>query len=372
MRIAFICPLLPPHYNGCGDATDRLAREFQQRGCSTLVLTDDVETITHAYPAQSIGSWDIRSVVETKRRLDAFRPDVVLMQYTPFLYHPRSSYPFLAMKALSAYRRITYVHECFYSADSAAVRSRAKAAYLTLRDKAVVAASDTIYVASPQRASALLERAPYARHKIRVVPFGANIEPLAPLPARRTAQAPFRLVAFGIVMPRRRIELLIQTVAALRDAGIEASLDVIGRVQEAAYQEQCEAIALDLAVAERIRFRGAVPPPELEAAFARADVFLHAAEEGAIASAGSLLAALAHGVPVLCARTPHDDARFADAAIFADADASSMAGAFESALCDPEQLRRRGALSRALYDQEFGWARMADRIASEAQLRAAS
>jgi len=372
MRIALICPQLPPYYNGCGDATDRLAREFQRRGCSTLVLTDDVKTTVHPYPTESVGAWDLHSVVQTKRQLDAFDPSIVLMQYTPFLYHPRSMYPYLAMKALRRYRRVTYVHECFYPASSIAVRSRAKAAYLQMRDNAVIAASDTIYVASPQREAALVEKAPSARSKVRVVPFGANVEPAGTLPPRRTPQPPYRLTAFGIVLRRRRLELLVAALAELRARGMQAELNIIGRIQEPAYRAECEALAAQLGVADAVRFAGPLAPLELARAFAQCDLFLHAAEEGAIPSAGSLLAALAHGVPVLCASTPYDDDRFAGAALFAQPGASAMADAIERVLGAPDELQARATLSRALYDQEFGWSRMADRIAADARLPKAS
>ncbi len=365
MRIAFVCPLLPPHYNGCGDATDRLVREFRERGDETLVLTDDVAGVLHPFPMKSVGGWGVRSLFETKRAVAAFRPDAVMMQYTPFLYPPRSLYPALALRGLRGYRRILYAHEFFYSAQSVAVRGRAKAAYLALRDKAALSAADWIYVAGTARRDALLQKLPALASRVKVVPFGANVEPRLPLAGRRVPYAPYRLTAFGIVMARRRIELLVRTIAALAISGLDAQLTVVGRVQEPQYREECENLARRLHVGERVRFSGPLPGPQLADEFAQTDLFVHAAAEGAIPSAGSLLAALAHGVPVLCARTDSDDALFSDAAVIAEADPDALASAARALLTNAEELQRRAGLCRKLYEREFGWPRMADAIARD-------
>jgi glycosyltransferase involved in cell wall biosynthesis len=359
---------LPPRYNGCGDATDRLAREFQRRGDDALVLTDDTRDSNYPYPVTSVGSWNSRAVAMTKKTIDRFRPDIVLMQYTPFLHDPRSMYPLLAQRALRRHRRITYVHECFYGVGNVSVRSGTKAVYLQLRDRLVLAASESIYVASAQRAQVIADKAPGAASKVRVVPFGANVEPEAQLQPRRAPVAPYRLLSFGIVMPRRRIDLLIEAVAALKAFGVEAELEVAGRIQEPAYRRECERTAAERGVAHAVRFCGPVSPQELALKFAQADVLLHAAEEGAIASAGSLLAGLAHGVPVLCARTEGDDTRFADAVRFAEANPRAIAVELRDVLRNPVSLRDLGERSREIYDREFGWRRMADRIEADARV----
>lgn len=367
MRIAFVCPLLPPHYNGCGDATDRLAREFHERGDETLILTDDVTGVTHPFAMRSVGKWDVHSIFETKRALAAFAPDAVLMQYTPFLYPPKSLYPAFALRGLRGVRRIVYAHEFFYPAHSVAVRGQAKAAYLALRDKAAIGMADCVYVAGAARRDALLRKFPGIGARVKVVPFGANVEPPMPLPPRRVPYAPYRLTAFGIVMPRRRIELLVHALASLNAGGFEANLNVVGRIQEPAYRAECENLARELNVGERVRFSDALPPAQLAAEFAQTDLLLHAAAEGAIPSAGSLLAALAHGVPVLCARTEFDDPLFNAAAIFADADPQALASQIRALLSNAQELGRRADLCRRLYEREFGWPRLADAIARDAR-----
>lgn len=365
MRIALICPQLPPHFNGCGDATDRLAKEFQHQGHSVLVLTDDVGH-DYPYPVHSVGSWDSRAVRETRTRLSEFSPDVVLLQYTPFLYHPRSFYPAYVLRAIRGPRRIVYAHECFYAAGSAAVGSRPKAAYLALRDRMVLQSADDIYVASPARREVIAHRAPSLLPRTRVVPFGANIEPASGDLPRRAPREPYRLLTFGIVLSRRRVELLVRMLGELRERGVAANLDVAGRIQDAGYAAQCERLAQDLGVGNQLRFLGGLAPADLTHAFSECDLYLHAASEGAIPSAGSLLAALAHGVPIVCAKTTHDDARFGRAAVFAEAEPRALAASTAALLAAPPRLAAHGKRSRELYDAEFGWNRMADVIIGSA------
>lgn len=56
MRIALVCPNLPPKMNACGDATDRLARELLSRGDDVLVITDNDSGSTDPYRIFPIGA----------------------------------------------------------------------------------------------------------------------------------------------------------------------------------------------------------------------------------------------------------------------------------------------------------------------------
>jgi glycosyltransferase involved in cell wall biosynthesis len=107
---------------------------------------------------------------------------------------------------------------------------------------------------------------------------------------------------------------------------------------------------------------GALPNERLSAAFADHDIFLHAAEEGAVASAGSLLAALAHGIPVVAVRTERDEACFARGVVFAQANPEQIARKCAKLLQQPARLEQFASASRLLYDAAFGWSRMVNTI----------
>lgn len=366
IRILQICPQLPPHYNGCGDCTDRLAVEFAGRGDESHVLTDDAGSDRRSYGVRSVGSrWDARAVKSTADYVRVLNPDLVLLHYTPFLYDPRSLYPVLALRALRArgYRTAVYAHEAFYGPSGNAVRARAKAVYLRARDRLVLSGADRIYVANETKKAATKEFLPSAHRRVSVLPFGANIEPDACVPERRVPQPPYSLVAFGIVMRRRRIDLLVRALSELARRGVDCRLRVIGRVQDARYAQECADLAQALGIAEALDFTGPLAPHELSEALSTADLFLHAAQEGAVASAGSLLAALAHGMPVIAVQTPYDDQSFRTAVVFSSDDAAVLADRIAEIVASPEYVCDMGARSRRLYEHEFGWGPMAQRLA---------
>lgn len=366
MRILQICPQLPPHYNGCGDCTDRLAGEFAGCGDESHVLTDDVGYDARTYDVCSVGSrWDARAANYTADYARALNPDLVLLHYTPFLYDPRSIYPILALCALRARgcRTAVYAHEAFYGSNGNGARARARAAYLRGRDRLVLSGAHRIYVANEMKKAIARKFLPWAHRRISVLPFGANIEPDVSAAARRVPQAPYSLVAFGIVMRRRRIDLLIRALAELSRRGVDCRLRVVGRIQDARYVQECSELAKALGVAGATDFTGPLAPRELSDVLSTSDLFVHAAQEGAIASAGSLLAALAHGMPVIAVNTPYDDERFGTAVVFAGDGAAALADRIAETLASPNSVCDMSGLSRRLYEREFGWGPMARRLA---------
>jgi glycosyltransferase involved in cell wall biosynthesis len=347
---------------GCGDGTDRLAYEYLSRGDKVLVLTDQESECERPYAATSVGrSFNVHA---TRRALSCaleFNPDAALIQYTPFLYSPKSLFPLLLARGLcrSGVPTGIFAHECFYPCRSLAVRSTLKHRYLTLKDAITLRAADVIFVPNEEKR---VRVAAHLRHaRVVVLAVAANIEPVTVMP-RRVAEPPFRLLAFGVVMPRRRIDLLIKAVAALAHIGLDAHLTVAGRVWDESYATYCRRLSNELGLAHRVTIAGALSNERLSAAFADHDIFLHAAEEGAVASAGSLLAALAHGIPVIAVRTGHDEARFARGVVFTQANPEQIARSCAKLLQQPAKLEQFASASRLLYDAAFGWSRIVNAI----------
>jgi glycosyltransferase involved in cell wall biosynthesis len=211
----------------------------------------------------------------------------------------------------------------------------------------------------------LIARLPAAAARVTVVPIGANVEP--PAGYRHAPLAPATIVAVGVVMPRRRLELAVDALATLVAAGDDLRLDVIGRTYDAAYAEQIVRLAAERGIAERVRFLGELSPAGISAAFAGATAAVHAAREGSIASSGSLLALLAHGVPTVALRTPGDDPVFAGALRYAD-DAAGLAPALRDLAHDTAGAARLSADATAVYDATFAWPAVAARLLHTLQI----
>lgn len=357
-----ISPHLPPSMEGCGDATDCLAREYLSRGDEVLVITDPASERTDPYRAIAVGE---RFNVGAARRAVAaareFGADAAFMHYTPFLYTPRSLFPIALARGLRAAGIPVgiYAHECFYAGDSIAVRNGLKHRYLMLRDAITLRAPDVVFVPNEERRALVQMHAKPKR--LVTLRVAANVEPRS-APERRTARAPFRLLTFGVVMPRRRIELLIAALAKLVEMGVNAHLTIAGRIWDEAYADACVRRSRELGVAQRVKLSGALESERLTTTFAEHDLFLHAAEEGSVSNAGSLLAALAHGIPVVAARTERDEAAFASAVTFTDPDAESIARTSAELLHQPGRLADIAHAARRFYENGFGWHRIADTV----------
>lgn len=124
---------------------------------------------------------------------------------------------------------------------------------------------------------------------------------IVPAPGHLTDRAvtdadhgPIALVAVGGLIPRKRPDLAVRIVAALRDGGCEARLTWVG---DGPLRGAVGALAEDLGVADRITWLGSVPPSGVGARLSAADVFLlpTVAETFCVAAAE----ALAHGRPVV-------------------------------------------------------------------------
>ncbi|MGZ3713039.1 MAG: hypothetical protein ACXVBE_14840, partial [Bdellovibrionota bacterium] len=89
MRILLVCPELPPAPGGVSDHSRILAEELRSQGHTILVITfsqqadpiEDVEILVTS--GMALFRRNIRL------RLREFRPDQVVVQYTPQLYAPR-------------------------------------------------------------------------------------------------------------------------------------------------------------------------------------------------------------------------------------------------------------------------------------------
>ncbi|MCF4120152.1 glycosyltransferase [Antribacter sp. KLBMP9083] len=149
----------------------------------------------------------------------------------------------------------------------------------------------------------------------------------------------------GRLDPEKRVEELIRAVALLpRD--LPARLEVVG---DGARRAAWTALADELGVADRVRFRGHVTDDELLEAYAGADVFCMPG----VAELQSLvtLEAMAAGLPVVAADAmalPHLVRPGANGELFQPGDVEELAGHLARLLGDAALRERMGAASREI------------------------
>jgi glycosyltransferase involved in cell wall biosynthesis len=153
-------------------------------------------------------------------------------------------------------------------------------------------------------------------------------------------------------------------IGAASEDAIRLELIVVGRIWDEPYAERCLALASTLGIADQLRFTGSLDPVDVSGELFRGHLAVTALLEGAVASSGSFLAMLAHGLPILAVRTPHDEAQFRDLVAFTSEEPSSMVEAALEIVQSPDGGVALGRRARAHYEREFRWSDIARRARS--------
>lgn len=367
MRLALVAPCFPPLCNGVGDHAFRLSRALIELGHDVLVLSEGEPVQAEWLQTVRVGdSWSISAARAAQQAIRAFGAEATLVEYTPFLFGVRSVAPLIlaGWAQLTSMPLATYAHEALYRHNTRAVRSRTKAAVFAARDAMLFKASHAIFVANETKRRQICEHVPQVSGKVHVVPIGANIEPPASFEWTARAGGRQRLATLGTVMPRRRIELLVSMLREVVVGGVDAELVVIGRIGSDDYAQRCKELAAALGVAGRVTFTGAIEPDRVTSLLEHSLLALHAAEEGLISSSGTLLAAFAHGIPVVGVTSRFDEPDLVRAVIPAQADPVQMAATVRAALNDPAGSKAAGTLGLRTYEKSFQWKHIAQATVS--------
>jgi phosphatidylinositol alpha 1,6-mannosyltransferase len=149
----------------------------------------------------------------------------------------------------------------------------------------------------------------------------------------------------GRLDPEKRVDELIKAFAGL-PAGTHARLEIVG---DGARREEWTALATDLGVADRVRFRGFVSDEELLEAYAAADLFCMPG----VAELQSLvtLEAMAAGLPVVAANAmalPHLVRPGRNGWLYTPGDVAELTTRLAALLGDRATRRRMGTASREI------------------------
>jgi len=341
VRVLIACPSYPPQAVTCGvgDYTRCLAEELARQGEQVTVV------------ASAAWRGPARGGVAVLPILDDAAPwwrvvaaDVVNLQYAPDLYRHRRR----ALRATFSTPAVVTVHTLL----DATLGSRAAALWLLTSARHVVAANEEVTAMVRRRLRWLARR-------LTEIPIGSNIavapggDPLATRAALGVpARAPL-LAHFGLVYPGKGMETLLEALAMLRRARPEACLVVIGdtRESERAYRAGLEALALRLGVAAAVTWTGRRTDEDVSRILAAADVFVAPFDGGASIRRGSLMAGLAHGLPVVSTSPAAPSAYLRDAdnvALVPPRDAAALAARLAALLASSAERARLAQGARKL------------------------
>jgi glycosyltransferase involved in cell wall biosynthesis len=220
--------------------------------------------------------------------------------------------------------------------------------------------------------------APILASRPSLIPIGSNIRPRLPAGYDRAewrarwgaGSEDLLLCFFGFINDRKGVDTLLlalQRLVSDPEAGLQPRLLFIGGQTGAsdpsnvAYLGQIQALIEQQGLGRYIRWTGFVPPQEVSASFAAADLCVLPFRDGVSFLHGTLHAALAHGMPILTTRPRIPLPELAHAEniyLVAREDPACLAEAIRTLGRLPELRQRLAAGARALA-QEFRWERIA-------------
>jgi len=380
-RVLLVSAEYPPMPGGVGDYTALLAAHLASAGAAIVVLTTGNGAVRHDGDVtvyESVPSWGWSNVDAVHEVMRSFRPDIVHLQYQTGMYgmHPATNFlperlawhiPILHILPIDLdgdFRFVTTFHDLrhpYLFPKAGPLRP-----WVTRR----LACASNVAIGTNGTDVALLRK---WRANGVLIRIGSNI-PTASIRDARAIHARYGipvaaplLTTFGLLNQSKGIETVIDALAALRREGMDAHLLLIGagagmndptnHATEADVDRQCAAGGLTAFVHRT----GPLPAAEVAAALAASDVCVLPYRDGASPRRGSLLAALAQGIPVVT--TTPAPAVYDGLPAFRDgevaccvpaANARAIAEAVQAILRD-DLLAARLRAGAAAYAKRFTW-----------------
>lgn len=359
--LLFVTGEYPPDHGGVGDYTARLRQALREQGTPSRVLTRPGHG--DAADPPGVQRWDARFL----RQLARVAPPngIVHLQYQPAAFDLRGEVcvlPLVLRVARPDIRVATTFHDV-------------RVPYLfpgagPLRPLAVrlLARTSHAVVAADPRDLAWLGRTSPRHH---LVPIGSNVPCSPPADSDRAAFraslgfGPQTLVVayFGFLNSSKGLDSLLDTWAVVRSAEPNARLLLVGGAAGASDPTDLQteqALATRLASSPGVTRTGYLDNPRLSAHLLAADLALLPYADGASPRRGSLLACLAHGLPVVTTEGPGLTPALRAAVHPSAASPDQLAAAAIGLWRSPQVRARLSTAARALADA-WSWPAIAAR-----------
>lgn len=322
MRVLMISGEYPPMTGGVGDFTRIVARQLVAQGCELHVLTS--RTTRGEQPASDgitiwpvVGRWSLHGLGRAwkqLRRQVAF--DVANIQYQAGAYGGLGAINLLPLA--TSLPCITTFH------DLKAPKLFPKAGtWLRRRSVSLLAQRSSATIVTNLADRLALEQV--GRVRLNQIPIGSNI-PVHCLDSAHRAQlrtswgaSPQTTVLcyFGMLSESKGGEELIDALALLDRQALDVHLVLIGNAfgsspEDQAYASRVKALISRHRLDSRVTYTGKLAPEQVSNALHASDICVLPYRDGVSFRRGSLMAALAHGLPIITTHPQHDTAEIAD------------------------------------------------------------
>jgi polysaccharide biosynthesis protein PslF len=384
LRILLITGEYPPAVGGVGDYTRQLGRALIERGQRVSVLTQEAvpEADDRDEPAViPLGTaWNWRAWPQVLRVLRLLTPEIVHIQYQTGAYamHPAINLlPWRLRRLHNRPRIVVTAHDLrlpYLLPKADHLRHWATRRLFADADALILtnAEDDERIHATARPDRELFSPRSALRTPSTVIPIGSNIAPQPPRGYQRPqwrarlgshAQSVW-LAYFGILNRSKGVAELLHALAELPP---RFKLLIIGgaapQPEDQRYADEIRAMIAEQSLAERVRITGPCSEADVSGYLLAADLAVLPFLDGASYRRGSLLAALAHGIPTITtapasALSPAlEDQRHA--LLVPSADPALLRAAIQRLAADAE-LRQRIANGGRALAEAFGWPQIAE------------
>jgi glycosyltransferase involved in cell wall biosynthesis len=374
MRVLFLTGEFPPMQGGVGDCTNEIARGLAALGAQVQVLTS-TQAVSGQRSAVSVlpivKTWNWANLRVLARVIQEFAPDIAHIQYQTgaFAMHPAVDFAPRFLKSSRTKFVVTF-HDLRvpYLFPKAGRAREWVTRELARSSDAVIATNDDDY------AQLLILNL----QLLTLIPIGSNITTTPPADYDRAAwRAKLNVRAdetllcyFGFLNESKGGEALIRALALVPHAKLLMIGGQVGASDPTnrAYLAHIQSLISTLQLSDRVIWTDYTPPEIVTANFRAVDLCVLPYRDGASYRRGTLMAALAHGIPIVttavasrqspvasklpqlsdgenCLLVPPDDPR-------------ALANAIQRAIASPDLRAKIGAGARELA-QHFTWEKIA-------------
>ncbi len=386
LRVGLVSAAFAPEQDGVSGYTAHLAAHLREQGADAVILTADAPAASSAGSAVGVtAGWHLRDLPAAARRLRALDLDVVHVQFAPRgAGRTGRGLGLLPLSLGTGTPLVTSMHDYGRQATgprwipaslSPPLLGLAEQRGWWEREAMLLAArAQRLVVTHPAHARLLRARLPRRRDRITEIPAGPNVLPGSLDRATARARLGVRgdvplLVFFGSVHPVRGVPHLLDAAVRLRTTFPDLLLYVVGRfggpalaeAEAGAYREEVESLVDQRALGRNVRLTGYLPEGGVSTLLRACDVAVFPRLVGVTARSGSVLAALAHGIPTVATRANPPDPSLGHERhllLVPPRNSGALAVAITRLLRDPELARRIAADGQRLA-QRHAWDRIA-------------
>lgn len=237
-------------------------------------------------------------------------------------------------------------------------RAWKKRPYFSLIERSHLAGAAAIHVTSESERDDVAALG-FGAH-VRVIPLGVDLPLASPMHVPTTGES-LRLLFLSRLHQKKGLPLLLDAMAALRDAGTNVTLTIAGGGAPS-YRAELESRAAGLRLENLVRFVGHIEGQAKRELLARADAYVLPSYQENFGIA--VAEALAAGLPVIVSDQVGiaPEIAAAEAGFVVPVDVGPLAAAISALAASPELRTRMGVRAFGLAREKFSWDRTASNL----------